>query len=290
MPLIYILILNYNSSKDSIFLFRSLQSLINANLKVFVIDNASAETDQLHLKKYIPENNLIINKKNLGYAGGNNIGIDIALKEEADYVWILNPDIRITLEALPRLLDLAKLDPSLAAVGPRILRREDGETIFTDGEKLYFDEKCSTEHKNSWRKNSEIPSGIDYDVDYIDGSCILINCKAIKELGKLPENYFLYFEETHWCLNAKHNNWKLAVNSQAVVYNLISEKKATFHYYFMRNKIIFSKKFHPQFKSVRKYYATILIKEFINRFRGRYLRPYYKSRVKGFIAGIYKTI
>lgn len=255
------------------------------------MDNNSEPEEVTCLKNTLPSKNLLLNKKNLGYAGGNNIGIKMAINNNAGYVWILNPDIRIGKETLSHLLKTMNEDKELAAVGPRILRREDKETIFTDGEKLFFDEKCTTEHINSWLKDVEIPGKKNYDVDYIDGSCILIRTDAIKEIGMLPEKYFLYFEETHWCVEAKRLGWKLAVNSNAKVFNLTSEKKETFHYYFMRNRLLFCEEFHENFKMVRRYYGILLYKELMNRLKKKsYLKPYFKSRLFGYLSGVLKTL
>jgi len=285
----YAIILNYNSASESVALFKNLEEQHYKYLKILVIDNNSIEEDQRQLKENIPVGNLIFNKINLGYAGGNNIGIEFALNEKADYVWILNPDIRVESQTLPILLKTILEDKTLAAIGPRIIQRNNPDKIFTDGEMLVMNQKCSTNQKNYNLEVSRIPKNIDYDIDYIDGSSILLNCKAIREIGKLPEEYFLYFEETDWCFRARKHNWRLAINSNATVYNRTSIKKSVFHYYFMRNRMIFSKKYHPDFIKVRNYYIKELLGEVGYRFRGKYFKPFFKSRVKGLVSGIIKT-
>ncbi|MGY5850392.1 glycosyltransferase family 2 protein [Salegentibacter sp. F14] len=287
---VYAIILNYNSSKEAIGLYNNLVENFGVSLKILVVDNASAKADREQLKKNIPEENIIFNSKNSGYAGGNNIGIKRAIRENANYVWILNPDIRVEKNTLSILVETLQNNSTLAAVGPRILKRENPDTIFTDGEKLLMDKKCHTHQKNHNKSRHVIEPKIDFDIDYIDGSCILINSRAIEDVGFLPEEYFLYFEETDWCSRAKKRGYKLAVNSHAIVYNLTSIKKETFHYYFMRNRLIFSKKFHPNFNKVRRYYLNLVFLEFINRLKGKYFSPFYKSRVKGLISGIFRTI
>ncbi len=286
---IYALILNYNSSLETIELFQLLHSFNFQLLSILVLDNNSKKEDIAELRNKIPNYNLIFNDENLGYAGGNNVGIEIALKNNADYVWLLNPDIRIEQQTLPLLLKTISEDSTLAAVGPRIVRREDKNLIFSDGEILKMDETCLTSHKNYNLKVTEVQGTIDYSVDYIDGSSILLNCKAIQKLGKLPEEYFLYFEETDWCFRAKKHHWKLAVNSNATVYNLTSSRNAVFNYYMMRNKLIFSKKYHPYPKKVRNFYLNQLMMEVLFRFKGKYFKPFYKDRVKGLFSGIIKT-
>lgn len=286
---IYAIILNYNSAEESIALYDNLKEGGYGNLNILVIDNASKAADRSQLKQNIPTNALIFNEKNIGYAGGNNVGIEVALIKNADYIWLLNPDIRVKNNTLSILLETALADVSLAAVGSRIIHRTNPSTIFSDGELLLMDEKCSTIHKNSHREVIDVPGGIDYKIDYIDGSCILLNANAINDIGKLSEEYFLYFEETDWCFRARNRKWKLAINSNASVYNLTSVKTDVFHYYFSRNKLIFSKKFHSNFNEVRSYYVKEIMKEFLNRFKGKYFKPYYKSRLKGLLVGILKT-
>jgi len=285
---VYAIILNFNSSYDTLELYENLKKL-KSKMSILVIDNCSDPEDQKHLKNSISNENLIFNNKNLGYAGGNNVGIDIALENNADYVWLLNPDIRIEKQTLPLLLKTITEDSTLAAVGPRIVKRENKTMIFSDGEFLNMDKTCLTSHKNYNLQVTEVPGTIDHSLDYIDGSSILLNCKAITEIGKLPEEYFLYFEETDWCFRAKKHNWKLAVNSNATVYNLTSSRNAVFHYYMMRNKLIFSKKYHPDLKKVRNFYFNQLMMEILFRFKGKYLKPFYKDRVKGLFSGIIKT-
>ena len=287
-PLTYAIILNYNSSNESIALFRNLEKLGEKSLVVLVIDNASPEEDRQLLKKAIPESNLILNNTNKGYAAGNNAGVNIALQKKADYIWILNPDIRADEKALKILIDTLTKDHQLAAVGPRIVHRHKPGFIFSDGE-IMDRALCKTSHKNHNLPVAKVPSKLDYAIDYIDGSSILLNSKAVEEIGNLPEEYFLYFEETDWCFKAREMGWKLAVNSNAVVYNVTSDKKSIFHYYMSRNRLIFSKKYLANYRKIRKYYATIVIKELMDRLKGKFLKPYFFSRLKGIFSGIIKT-
>lgn len=285
----YGIILNYNSSEESIALYGKLQRLDDDSLEVLVIDNASQLEDRNRLMEVIPEAHLVFNKKNKGYAAGNNVGITKALENGAAYIWILNPDIRIDNESLKILKETLMADTKLAAVGPRILHRHDEKVIFSDGE-LMNKRKCLTKHKNHNVSSNEVAAGIDYSIDYIDGSSILLNSEAIKEIGLLPEEYFLYFEETDWCFKAKKKGWVLAVNSHAKVYNLTSEKAKTFHYYINRNRLIFSNNYLSNFNEIRNDSVIGIINEFFARFRGRYLKPYYFSRLKGILSGVIKTI
>lgn len=276
------LILNYNSSLDSIQLYRQIQSFYNNLVDVHVIDNASSTEDRELLQQEIPGSNLILNAQNLGYAGGNNIGIKLAIKNRKKYIWILNPDIRIKNNTLPLLINFLKEQKEIAAIGPRILLRENPKIIFSDGGKTELNLSCKVFHKNYLLPVNNVQKDHDYAVDYVDGSCILLNTEAIRQCGLLPEQYFLYFEETDWCLKAKRNGWKIAVNSYAEAYNHISFKGEKYHFYYSRNKILFAKKYHPLPFYAKAYYLIILIYELVLHVSGLKRTWYWKSRFKGY--------
>lgn len=286
---VWALIVNYNSAGECIELFQNLALIPNDQLQILIIDNASDETDQQKLRELIPSENLIFNKRNGGYAWGNNVGMRKALEAGADYIWILNPDMRVEENTLSGLLEAIKVHEKTAAAGLRLLKRENPEVIFTDGEKLNLKNGCKTYHINHNCYDKEIPGGIKYDQDYIDGSCILLNVTAIKDIGLLPEEYFLYFEETDWCLKARKKAWRLVINTGVKAYNLTSKKEKFFNYYYTRNKLIFCKKYDLQYNKVRKSEVKGILKEVFDRVKGMYVKPYFKYRLNGLISGIIKA-
>lgn len=288
--LTYAIILNYNSAEETIALYDQLKEFYGEELRILVTDNCSKQQDRSFLLKFINSRDLVFNKVNRGYAGGNNLGINLAIDAGADQVWLLNPDIRIEPDTLLVLSETFQQDKGLAAVGPRIMKRENPRTIFSDGELIDTSKNFHTIHKNFNEKISDQSVVLDYDIDYIDGSCILLNAEAIKQVGYICEDYFLYFEETDWCTRAKRQGWKLAVNRKARVYNLTSEKKKVYHYYYTRNKLLFSKKFDLNYKSLKKRETNTIVKELRNRLKGECLKPYFFSRLQGLISGITQKI
>ncbi|WP_373056911.1 glycosyltransferase family 2 protein [Zunongwangia sp. H14] len=286
LPWVYVIILNYNSSHDSVSLFKNLKRDLYQNFQILIIDNCSKSEDVSNLQQNIPHENLIFSSRNLGYAGGNNIGIKKALEEKADYVWILNPDIRTKRNTLSLLLNLMERDHSLAAVGPRIISREHSDKIFSDGEVIDKLDGIKTFHKNhnkfAFNKNEKV----DYEIDYIDGSSILLRTAAIYEIGFLPEEYFMYWEETDWCTNAKLYEWKLAVNRSAIVYNLNSPKNGSFHYFYIRNKLLYSKKYKVNYIITRNKEIRVIKNEILKRFKGIYFKPFFFYRLKGLLSGL----
>lgn len=229
---VFILILNYNSCEETTNLLARLQELTYNNLKIIVIDNNSTDDSVRKLVQHTGSIKLIRNRKNLGYAGGNNIGIEIAINEQADYIWILNPDIGLTPETLSILVDNMNKDNSLAAIGPRICYHEKPDIIYSDGGLIFPEKGFFVTHKNHNKNVKDLPANGMTLVDYANGSAILIRTKTLQEIGKFREDFFLYYEETDWCLRAKRNGWHIATNSNAMAYHKSSTKGFSYHFFY----------------------------------------------------------
>ena len=144
----FVIILNYNSSKDTVSLYKELISYGMESKAIQVIDNHSNPSEIEHLKANIPPTRLILNEKNHGYAGGNNIGIARAIREGAKYVWILNADIRLEPDTIEVLLALIESDEKLAAVGPRVCERGNPPKIVSDGAYVDTVDNCKIMLRN----------------------------------------------------------------------------------------------------------------------------------------------
>ena len=186
--------------------------------------------------------------KNLGFAGGNNIGLKAILNSKQLYedskVLLLNPDTYIDSNALD---ELQKIGHELFMSSSRIndyYRPQ--ENIFYGAYKLIKPIALLTPIKDQLK---------DYRIDYIYGAALLTNIKTIKKLGFLPEDYFLYWEETDWCFLAKQKNVKLIISPNSIVY----DKGGTSigrgylaHYYYIKNGLFFYNKY------LKKYLFTLI--------------------------------
>lgn len=287
---LYIIILNYNSWKDTI---ECIEALLNSefqDFQIILLDNNSPNNSESKILEYFHGNirpdishpffknklkirssglpyiyfsiedklpNLndidekaVVNKattiihnpilfiqteKNLGFAGGNNVALKILLESKLDdltKVFLLNPDTFIESHALQKLSDF-KEDFFISSC-----------TIKS------YDTPEEAGFSGSFRLKK--PFGIienlkdSGDIDYIYGGALLTNLKTIRMIGIMPDNYFLYWEETDWCFNAKLQNVKLEVCKEAVVYDKVGTSTGRGYlanYYFIRNGLIFYKKY-----------------------------------------------
>ncbi len=264
-----IIILNWNSSADTIQLLGTLRDQTYRSFETIVVDNHSRDNSIEELAPYEGTVTLIRNRKNLGYAGGNNVGIDQAIRRQADYIWILNPDIRPKPEALSLLVDTMDRDTSIAAVGPRICYRDNPDTVYSDGGLVFPEQGYLVVHKNSGKTIHELNEPRVSLVDYANGSAILLRTRALEEIGTFREDFFLYYEETEWCLRAKRHGRTIATDHGATVYHQPSRKGFRYHFFMARNRILLAK--------VRRQYLMQTCRLELSLLRRYFRRPFHPN-------------
>lgn len=214
-PRVFIIILQYNNSQDTIGCLNSVKELDYTNYEVIIVDNGS-EVKYIEALKDIassldlrcPKIKIITLDSNLGYSGGNNVGIKYALEHGADYVFILNPDTTVEKTVLSKLTERAESDPAIGIIGPAIV----------EGNKIVFGGKIEWLKPKLSHLLVEPLSGISSSTNkYVIGAAMLIKREVIEKIGLLDECYFLYFEDTDYCLRASKAGFKLAVVPEATV-------------------------------------------------------------------------
>lgn len=234
-----IVVLNWNSWPDTAACLRSLQRLHYENYKVIVVDNGSTNDSVTHLGDEFRWITLIETGKNLGFAGGCNVGIRQALGEGADFVWLLNNDTTVDSEALRFLVETAKDDPSIAAVGsavygmnePRELQAWGGGHInFLLGRSRHFLKPVSN-----------------HALDYITGASLLIRRRALESVGLLDEGFFFSWEDADLGMRLRRAKWKLAVAGESKIWHKetasLHGKNAVLDTYFNRAANRFFRKY-----------------------------------------------
>jgi len=239
--MIGVVILNYFSAANTIELYSSLLSGIGHELQVLVVDNSCDKSEHDMLLEKIPEEMLIRNTSNSGYAGGNNLGISFfLLKRDVEFIALLNPDVRTDPAVLWHLEKHFNHNPKLAAIGPRLCLKQDKDVIFSDGGLLHLNGFYYPGHLHAKQSASKIGStGVVTDIGYVNGSFFLIRTAALREIGLLNEKFFLYFEETEWCFRACKKGWSIATDTDVVAYQDISNNGAVYDYYMLRNQFLF---------------------------------------------------
>jgi len=246
-PLIGIIILNWNGTADTLECLRSTTKLIDVNYRIYVIDNGSTTSCKEEVQSAFPFVNFVELPENRGFAGGVNVGIKVALADGADYVWLLNNDTVVEKATLRNLLKIAEMHPCFGIIGSKVLRYDNRAIIDHAGGKLY-PWIGKTKHIGSGETDLGQYNSI-RAVDYVTGCSLLAKRSVIEEVGLLPEIYFLYFEETEWCVRASRNGWKIIYATESRVYhkvgNSIGKESPRIAYYFARNSLLFIRRNFP---------------------------------------------
>ncbi len=246
-PTVTIVVLNWNGADDTLACLDSLAALTYPNFDVVVVDNGSTDDSLTHLRTYKAPYllTLLETGHNLGFAGGNNVGIRFALNKDADYVLVLNNDTVVASDLLDRLTEAATRWPNDGIYGPIILYEDQPEVIWTAGE-FYDLEKLGVFHIDNG-KNNDYPLPESEEVDHLVGAALFLSAKALRLTGELETKYFLVYEESDWCYRAKRRGFHCRIVPNAIVWHKVgssfgSEESPLRTYFSARNHLLFAER------------------------------------------------
>ena len=270
MRKVFAIILNWNRKKDTIECLKSVQNLATNNfqLEIVVVDNGSSDGSIEAVEKYKQslrqglkskfKFNIIENKKNLGFAEGNNVGMKYALKQGTDYILVLNNDTELHKNLLTELMKAAEKKKDGGAFSPKIYfakgyeyhkdrykKSELGRVIWAAGGEVDWE--------NVYGENrgvDEVDSG-QYNklakVDFSSGACVLYRAKALRRVGLFDERYFAYYEDTELSVRMARRGWKNYYVPSAVLWHKVSQSSSIGSnlndYFITRNRLLFGMKY-----------------------------------------------
>jgi hypothetical protein len=263
-PLVYTIVLNYNNYFDTIKTLESVLSLEYDSNYLLLIENSSDKQVIQKIQSLFPDLYIIENNKNLGYAGGNNVGIQYCLSQDAEYIFLLNNDVILEADALTTCVSAMESLPDCAACQPLIASFDRKDIIWSAGTQFFLG------YPRLFLKGKMVDKdGIKTSPFGLVGCAILFRASALRQIGIFDESLFLLHEETDWCIRAKKKNYSLSIISNAVVFHKISTTLHLFSkaylYYIGRNWLLVGKK---NFNWL--FYFYVIATEFIVRF------PYYQ--------------
>ncbi|URZ07195.1 glycosyltransferase family 2 protein [Clostridium felsineum] len=240
-PKIFIIILNYNAYEDTIECIKSVEDIEYDNYEIVLVDNCSTDDSYMKLKEKLPSYNIIESEKNLGYANGNNIGIKYALKNDAEYICILNNDVVVEKDFLSRLVEKIQEKSDIGIVGSCICDYYKKDIIQGMGAHINL---CFAAARRYFKgKNYNDIEKKDIYVDYLEGACFLVKREIFEKVGLIPENYFLFFEETEFCVKAIQAGYKILCVYGSRIYHkgsaTINKFGSLSYAYLNRNRVIF---------------------------------------------------
>ena len=249
-PKVVIIIVNWNGKLLLTETLASVAKLTYLNVAVVVVDNCSDDGSAEAVHQNFPEFTLIENDRNLGFAGGNNVGIRWGLARSTEYFFLLNNDVEIDPDALSILVERAESHPFEGIFGPKTYKYYARGTLdFVGG--MYSLFTGITKSVGDGEKDVgqyDEPS----EFDFINGHAFLIKREVIDKIGLLDEDYFAYNEETDWCLRARRTGYKCIYVPDAIVWHKVSSTPigVTREFLIMRNRILCVRKHANWFQMV----------------------------------------
>ncbi len=238
---VYVVVLNWNQRDLTLECLASVLALNYPNYHVVVVDNGSNDGSAEAVRQQYPEVTVIENELNLGYAGGNNVGIRYALAHHADYVLLLNNDVVVASNCLAELIRAFEEQRNIGVASPLIFEYHNPSRIWCAGASIDWctggtvrlragEEDCM----ENWQVQA---------VDSVSGSALLARREVFEQVGLLDEHYFLYYEETEWCVGVRRAGYTVAVVPTAKVWHKVSAalgpRSPLVTYYMTRNSLRF---------------------------------------------------
>lgn len=282
LPLVSIITINYNQEIVTCELLQSLRNINYKNIEVIVVDNASKINPSKLISEKFPETKVIISDVNLGFAGGNNLGIRQA---KGKYILLLNNDTEVEPGFLQPLVSLMENNEMVGMASPKIV-------YFNTNIIQYAGSRAINPYTGRGRKigNKEADYGQfneTRETDLAHGAALMVSKAMIDKVGMMSEIFFLYYEEHDWCEAVKRAGYKIFYVADSTVYHKesmsVGKNNPMKTYYMNRNRLLYMRRnvMGLQLVFALLFFAMIsvpknTIKFIVNR-ETKHLKAFYKG-------------
>lgn len=244
MELVSIVTIFFNQTPVTIDFLNSINRNIgDNNLEIIVVDNGSSINNEKKFKEICPELLYIRSEKNLGFAGGNNLGIQQA---KGKYILLLNNDTEITSNLISTLVAEMNSNPSIGLISPMLLYYENPTVIQYAG----YSEMNYRTARNQTIGQLDYDYGqyekVSQETGFCHGAAMMCRKEDLTHVGLMDENYFLYYEEMDWCEKFKRAEKKIWFTGKTKVYHKesisVGKESPLKTYFNVRNRALFIRK------------------------------------------------
>jgi len=300
MPRIAIIILNWNRPRLSI---KTINSILNIrhrhfDYQIFLTDNGSSDNSLKRFHRTYHKNKkikIISTGSNLGFVGGNNFAIKLALRQKYDYLLICNNDVLVDPLFLEKLLLPFKKDRRLAVVGPKIYfapgfefhssrysKKQLGQVIWSAGGQMDWDNILGGNIGVDQVDRGQFDQP-QTDIDFLSGCCFLVKSSVVKKIGLFNPAYFMYLEDVDFCQRAKQAGYKILYQPPAKIWHLNSGSSASGShlqdYFIIRNRLYFAKRYANPRARFALFRQAVKILFSSNRWKRQAVIDYYLKRL-----------
>jgi GT2 family glycosyltransferase len=264
-PQVVVIILNWNNRADTLACLASLTAVTYPNLTTVVVDNGSTDSSVEAIRAEFTDIELIETGENLGFAGGNNVGLRHALAMGADYALLLNNDTVVDPDFIGQLITVAQENDPIGIVGPTIYYHSHPNTIWSAGGAIDWRRGWTWMVGLNEKDNGQFGT-TPRPVDFVTGCALMISRRALESAGLLDERFFMYYEETEWCVRVARAGFDIRHVPTARIWHKIAPQAQAVspfvHYYMTRNRLLFLKATNaglmPRLYTLIEYSRTLL--------------------------------
>jgi GT2 family glycosyltransferase len=277
MNKIVIILLNWNGKKDTLECLASLEHVTYRNFQTIVVDNGSTDDSVAAIRSAFPLIPILETGANLGFAGGNNVGIEWALRKHAEWILLLNNDTTVAPDFLDAFIQAAQEKPQARILGAKILR---------------YDQPTTIDHLGgAWNPTKgefeSLHSGVaDHPylnmaaVDYVCGAALFMHRSVPETIGLLEHKFFLLWEETDFCYRARRAGFEVWTAPQAKIWHKVSSSftggKPHMHYFWWRSRLLWIER-NCSKEEKRRLYKTFIWPELRKSLRHYLLKALVQS-------------
>ena len=240
-PSVCCVVLNWNGWRDTVACLESLRHSSYPHLEIVVVDNGSTDDSARMIRQKDPTVEILEVHSNLGFAGGNNRGIRLALDRGVKYVWLLNNDTIVETETLTEMIAVAENDQQLGEVGCILYYADQPNKV-----QAWAGGAVSLWTGTSRHYRQPVPPE---RLDYLTAASVLIPSHVLRQVGLLDESYFMYWEDTDLSFRIRAAGWKLGVAPLATLLHKeggsTGRKSAIMEGYVSASGVRFLSKFAP---------------------------------------------
>lgn len=239
-PLLSIITVNYNGLEDTVELLDSLQKYVSIPHEVIVVDNGSLVNEVILIQEKYPDIICIRSDKNLGFSGGNNLGIR---RSKGTYIFLINNDTVVKDNSMIELIQMFESNPNIGGISPMI-KYADGSNIIQYAGSTPL---SAITLRNSTIGLGEIDRG-QYNspqkTTFLHGAAMMLRREVIDIVGLMPEVFFLYYEEMDWSTQIINKGYDIWYNPLCIIYHKesrsVGRESILKAFYMTRNRLLYA--------------------------------------------------
>jgi hypothetical protein len=262
-PTVAVILLNWNGKQDTLACLESLRQVDYADFTTIVVDNGSNDGSVPAIRSAFPAVTILETGQNLGFSGGNNVGIRYALANKFDYLLLLNNDTVVAPDILKVLIATSQTRPDAGFLGAKIYFHSQPDRLWYAGAR-WLPDRADCIHVGGGQIDDGRQWADVQETDYACGCALFAQATTIRDVGLLETSFFALWEEVDWCYRARRKGYKSLFVPDAKVWHKISASfdgganKPHYEYYYWRNRLLWMERNLP-FAEIIRLYRRVLI-------------------------------